>query len=252
LPLENGLLVFNRDDENLSSLLKQKGYQVLNWGVLNKEADSLAEEIKIENRQQIFKANGSEFSLTVPGLYNIYNALAAITVARYLHIKDEISAKVLAEFKGSWRRFELLGKLKGFKDVLLISDYAHHPKALKGVLKATKEFYPDRRLVAVFQPHHYDRTFKLFDEFKESFHGADLVIVNEIYDVAGREKDGERQISSADLVEAMKKVMPAKEVVYSPNLTETGELIKKEVKEGDLVLMIGAGDIDELARTLII
>ena len=251
LPLEKGLLAFNADDENLRNLVKEKGYEVLNWGVLNKEVNNLAEEIKVENREQIFKSDKTIFKLVIPGVYNVYNALAAITVARYLKIKDEVTAKALGEFKGSWRRFELLGGLKGCKDVLVISDYAHHPKALKGVLKAAKEFYPERRLVAVFQPHHYDRTFKLFNEFKESFHGADLVIVNEIYDVAGREKDGERQVSSADLVEAIKKAIPAKEVVYSADLNETGEIIKKEVKAGDLVLMIGAGDIDELARKLI-
>lgn len=251
LPIEKGLLAFNADDQALQSLVKEKGYATQSWGVLNKEADILAADIKTEEQRQIFTVNKTLFNLSIPGVYNVYNALAAITVSLYLGVKEEIIVKALAEFRGSWRRFELLGKLKGFKDVLVISDYAHHPKALKGVLKAAKEFYPERRLVAVFQPHHYDRTFKLFNEFKESFHGADLVIVNEIYDVAGREHDGEREVSSADLVEAMKKAMPAKEVLYSPNLTKTGELIKKEVKEGDLVLMIGAGDIDELARKLI-
>lgn len=251
LPLERGLLAFNADDDNLQSLIKEKGYQVLSWAMFNKTADNQAQNIKLVGQKQEFMVGESVFELPLPGLYNIYNALSAITIARHLGIKDEVSAASLARFTGCWRRFETLGNLKGFKDVAVISDYAHHPKALKSMLKGAREFYPGKRLTAVFQPHHYDRTAKLFEEFKSSFHGADVVILSDIYDVAGRQNDGERAVTSKDLVEAMKKEMPAKEIIYSGSLRETEKTIKNEVKEGDLLLMIGAGDIDELARKLV-
>lgn len=251
LPIENGFLAYNSDDENLNSLVKEKGYQVKNWGILNKEADNLAKCISTERQTQKFIANQSEFSLKVPGAYNIYNALSAITVCRHLQIKDEIIAAALSNFSGSWRRFELLGNLKGAEGVIVISDYAHHPKALKAALKGAKEFYPESRLVAVFQPHHYDRTSKLFKEFTESFHGADLVILTEIYDPFGRQEDGERNVSSKMLAEEMQRIMPAKQVLYASDLADTEKVIKNNVKTGDLLMMIGAGDIDKLARSLV-
>ena len=92
---------------------------------------------------------------------------------------------------------------------------------------------------------------KLFDEFVKSFDFADLLIVSEIYDVAGRQKDGSRTVSSRDLVAAIQKYQPQKEVIYSASLEETGEMILKKVKDNDLILIVGAGDIDEVARKLI-
>ena len=243
---EAGLLAHNGDDPSLAGLNKKS--QTVSWGIANQKVDSLALEIKIKDQQQFFKVGDTEFSLKLPGQYNIYNALAAISVARYFKINDDVIKQALAQFSGCWRRFEVLGPLKGKPDTLVISDYAHHPKALKGLISAAKEFYPDRRLFLVFQPHHYDRTYKLFKEFTESFTGADFSIINEIYDVAGREKDGERKVSSLDLVKAINQ----NNVIYSPDLEETGKMILKNALPNDLILMVGAGDIDDLARELVL
>ena len=251
LPVGSGFLAYNADDPALASLTKEKGYQISNWGVVNKNADFLATAIEAKNQKQSFKVKQNSYALKIPGQYNVYNALAAIAVARHFGIKESVIKKTLAEFPNCWRRFEILGPMKNKKNTLVISDYAHHPTAIKGVLKAAKEFYPKKRLLAVFQPHHYDRMAKLFDEFVKSFDFADLLIVSEIYDVAGRQKDGSRTVSSRDLVAAIQKYQPQKEVIYSASLEETGEMILKKVKDNDLILIVGAGDIDEVARKLI-
>ena len=251
LPITKGLLVHNADDQGLKDLTKDKGYQTKSFGLTNKKSDYLGVEIKIEDQQQLFKINNRQYSLMIPGKYNVYNALAAITVAKEFKIKDKHIQESLAEFPNCWRRFEILGPIKNKPETLVISDYAHHPTAIKGVIKAAREFYEDRRLFIVFQPHHYDRTAKLFNDFVKSFNEADLILVNEVYDVAGRKEDGERGVSSKNLVSEIQKFNPAKEVIYSPDLNKTREIILKKVKDHDLVLIIGAGDIDEVARKII-
>jgi UDP-N-acetylmuramate--alanine ligase len=250
LPLD-GFLALNGDDENLTKLISQKGYGVKTWGILNEQVDYLADDIKTSAGQQNFSVAQDDFTLKIPGKYNIYNALAALTVAKHFNIDSEIIKKSLAEFSSTWRRFELIGAVKGKAGTLVVSDYAHHPEALKGALKAAKEFYPGKRLVAVFQPHHFDRTSKLFDDFIKSFNNADLVIINEIYDVAGRQQDGVRNITGKDLAAEIQKVNPSKEIIYSPNLAETTKRLLKKIKTNDLILIIGAGDIDEVAREII-
>jgi len=244
---DDGLLAYNGDDPSLTELVKASPCQTISWSINNQQADVAAKNIIIKDQRQIFQIGNQSFNLKIPGQYNIYNALAALTVARHFKINDDISKQALVDFSGCWRRFEILGPLKNLPGTLVISDYAHHPKALAGLIKAVKDFYPNRRFILVFQPHHYDRTFKLFKEFTESFVGPDLVIINEIYDVAGREKDGERKVSSWDLVKAINRP----EVIYSPNLEETKKKILENVQPNDLILMVGAGDIDELARELI-
>ncbi|MCX6785959.1 MAG: UDP-N-acetylmuramate--L-alanine ligase [Candidatus Komeilibacteria bacterium] len=250
LPVRKGFLAYNADDANVLSLTKDKGYQVKSWAIDNEAADCFAKNIKQENARQIFNVGDKEYSLKIPGEYNIYNALAAITVAKYFKIDEEIIAAALAEFPNCWRRFEILGPVKGKKDTLVVSDYGHHPVALKGVLKAAHEFYPSKRIFAVFQPHHFDRTAKLFKEFIASLAGADLLLINEIYDVAGREHDGSRTINGKILTEELQKTYPNKEIIYSPDLSETKKLILEKTLPGDLILIVGAGDIDNVAREL--
>ena len=224
-----GLLAYNADDPNLNDLKKDKGYQVKSWS----------------------KNDQIDFQLTIPGDYNIANAQAAATVARHFNIPNQVIGKALADFPNCWRRFEVLGPMKNQPETLVVSDYAHHPTAIKGLLKAAREFYPGKRLVAVFQPHHYDRTAKLFDGFVKSFHDFDLLIINQIYDVAGRQKDGQRNISSEDLAREIKKRQPGKKIIYSTNLRETKNLILNNAQKGDLILVIGAGDIDEVAKEIV-
>ncbi len=193
-----------------------------------------------------------QICLAVPGKFNVYNALAAIAVADTLGVKPEVYKKVLSEYKGCWRRFEILGNVKTRKTSLLITDYAHHPTAVKATIKAAKEFYPDRRLVVVFEPHQHNRTKELFEDFITAFSEADYTIVSEIYDVKGRHNESE-EISSKDLVEEIinRGQLNEKQIEFSPSLKATKSRIIAETKADDVILIMGAGDIDNIARQLI-
>ncbi len=218
---KNGLLIFNADDKNCIEIAKST------------KCKSIGYSIK----------HGLNFSLQVPGRFNIYNALAANTCALELGVKPAIIKKVLANFKGIWRRFEKMGEYKG---ALIFSDYAHHPTAVKETLKAAKELYPKRRSVVVYQPHHYDRMKRLFKEFTRAFDAADLVILSEVYDVPGREVV--KQIGSEDLTRELKKRKI--KATFTKNLKETKKILLKNIRKGDLVLIMGAGDIYKLSHSL--
>ncbi|MCX6785067.1 MAG: UDP-N-acetylmuramate--L-alanine ligase, partial [Candidatus Komeilibacteria bacterium] len=159
-------------------------------------------------------------------------------------------AKALSTFKGLWRRFERVGRMQNTR-ALVISDYAHHPTAIKETLLAASQFYPRARLVVVFQPHHVDRTIKLFDEFVASLIPAPVLIVNEIYQVSGRE-DGSENMSSEKLVAEIKKHSAQdKPIFYAGDLQSSYELVEKIAKPRDVILVMGAGDIDKVARKLV-
>ncbi|MDP2586512.1 MAG: UDP-N-acetylmuramate--L-alanine ligase [Candidatus Komeilibacteria bacterium] len=251
LPVAEGKLIYNADDTSLKSLIKNKGYAVKSWSVNFEDGDYRATDIAFKKQKIDFKVNGHLLSLKVPGTFNIYNALAAAACAREFKIDWKIIKQSLAEFSGSWRRFEKIGPVKGKKNTLVISDYAHHPTALKGTLKAAKDFYPDKRLVVAFQPHHFDRTAKLFDDFAKSFAWADVLVICQVYDVAGREADGQRTIGSQQLVNAIQKLNPLKEIYYAPDLEQTEKMLREKIQPNDLILIVGAGDIDNIARNLV-
>jgi UDP-N-acetylmuramate--alanine ligase len=194
-----------------------------------------------------------QISLNVPGRFNIYNTLGAIAVANDLGVKPSVYKKVLSEYKGCWRRFELLGNIKYKKKTLLISDYAHHPTAVRETIQAAKEFYPDRRLIVVFEPHQHNRTKELFEDFVLAFSQADFVILSEIYDVKGREEAEDQLVSSKDLVDEIinRGQLTVEQIEYSPNLRNTKKRIISQAKSDDVVLIMGAGDIDTIARKIV-
>lgn len=218
---KNGLLIINADDKNCIEIAKPAKCRVVTY-----------------------RGSDLPFSLRVPGEFNTYNAAAARACALKLGVKPEIIKKTLTSFQGIWRRFEKVGKYKG---ALIYTDYAHHPTAIRETLKAAKELYPDRRLVVVYQPHHYNRTKKLFKEFTKAFDFADLIILNEIYDVPGREVV--RQISSKDLVKELKKRKI--KATFTENLKQTKKVLLRNIRKGDLVLIMGAGDIYNLSTSLV-
>jgi UDP-N-acetylmuramate--alanine ligase len=183
--------------------------------------------------------------LKVPGDFNVMNALAAISAALELGVSFDVCARALAKFRGLWRRFERVGVWKG-ADV--ISDYGHHPSAIKQTIQAAREFFPGRRIVLCYQPHQHDRTKKLFNEFVEVLPLADHLVIAEIYDVAGRNED--HDVSSRDLVEAIKNHDPAKDVKFAKDKSAAEDILRDIVKPGDILIIMGAGDIDELARKL--
>ena len=251
---EDGILICNGDDKEVLSI----EYQVLSvvkFG-FGKNNNIQGCNVEFGNGVAKFKVlynnkNLGEFVLKMPGLFNIYNALAAISLGLTLEIPVETIKKSLVNFSGIWRRFEIKGK---YKNALVISDYAHHPTAVKATIEAAREFYPNRKIFAVFQPHQHNRTKKLYQDFLESFNGADVLILSEIFGVAGREKRGDQSVSSLDLVKDIKQrrhsEMSPSKIFYAKNLKETKELINANIKSDDILLIMGAGDIYKIADDL--
>ncbi len=234
---ENGFLILNKDDKYLPKLGKVK-FKTIGYSLKQKEAGKLKKILK------------------VPGQHNVSNALAALQVARILAIPDKISFGALSEFNGTWRRFEerdfkIKNEPYGEQAIKLkiISDYAHHPNEILATLKAVREKYSNKIIWCVFQPHQYQRTYYLFNDFVKIFREASAswrinnIIITDIYDVAGREtKTINKQVSSEKLVKKINR----KNVKYFL-LQNIEKYIKKNIKNGDVLIIMGAGDIYKLA-----
>ncbi|MFA4846019.1 MAG: Mur ligase family protein, partial [Patescibacteria group bacterium] len=233
-----GLVVLNGDDVVSQRLSVNRSVQ---YGSNRTETTYTLESRATQEGQQTITTNHGELRLQIPGAFNAMNALAATAAAMELGVPFETCRRVLADFGGIWRRFERVGVWRG-ADV--ISDYGHHPTAVRQTIEATREFFPGRRIVLCYQPHQHDRTKKLFNEFVEALSYADVLILAEIYDVAGRNE--EASVSSRDLVRAINR----SNTTYASNLAEAELMLRKIVEPQDIVLIMGAGDIDNLARKL--
>jgi UDP-N-acetylmuramate--alanine ligase len=242
LTQSDDILVINNDDINCAQL-KLPNCHVISYAI-NENADLKASNIVVADGKQKFNVSFrgtdlGEFEIRLPGRFSIYNALAAMALSLSFDVKIDVIRDCLKNFKGIWRRFERVYD----KEIMVISDYAHVPFAVSGMIAGVKEFFPDRRLVTVFQPHHRNRTINLFKGFVEAFGDSDVIILSEIYDVAGREAEEDRAISSNDLVKEIKKLWPEKKVLYAKDLQETLDLVNFNVQPNDVVLVMGAGDL---------
>lgn len=178
---------------------------------------------------------GERVNLKMPGRYNIYNALAAIAVAVELDINAKDIKRGLESFTGVERRFQVKGEARG---VLVIDDYGHHPVEVREVLKASRESHK-RPIVLLFQPHRYSRTKDLFNDFVTVFNDADKVFITDIYEASEKPIEG---VSSQILVDAVKS-HGHKNVSYLPFDDELALKISKELKNGDLFITLGAGNV---------
>lgn len=247
---QDGLLVINAEDENCQHVAEKFGGRVVTFA-LSGGADYTAENIRIDEQRQLFELwrDGElidEFQLPLPGKHNVADALAAIIVGIELGADLEKMQKSLSEFTGAWRRFQHLGKC-GKAEV--IADYAHTPDAVAKTIAAAREFYRNGKILAVFQPHQYNRTKNFFDEFASSFAGADKVIIPDIYFVEGRENPADFDVSGEKLAAAI--VAQGVDAIYGGSLQDTENKIRELAKDFDLVLVLGAGDIYEVAKGLV-
>lgn len=240
---EQGMVVVNADDVGSSVLQVSRP---VTYGSNRTNATYAFTSRKIENGIQQVTTNVGNFELQIPGEFNVYNALAAISAAMELGVSFEICRGVLKDFRGIWRRFERVGVWNGAE---VISDYGHHPSAIKQTIEAVREFFPDRRIVLCYQPHQHDRTKKLFDDFVATLPFADLLILVEIYNVAGRNEG--HDVSSVDLVETIRSKDAGKDVRFAETLDTAESQLRDLVQPNDVVLIMGAGDIDDLARRLV-
>ena len=179
-------------------------------------------------------------SLQVPGEHNVRNALAVLAIVETLGLSAEKAAQALSTFTGTARRFQLRGEVDG---ISIIDDYAHHPTEIRATLAGARARYPERRIWAVWQPHTYSRTQTLFLDFARSFKDADEVIVMEVY--AAREP--EQNFTSAEIV----STMPHLSARYIRTLPEVTNYLFAHLRPGDVVLVLSAGDADQVSTDLL-
>lgn len=243
-----GVAVLCGDDANIACLLPRLRKRVVTYG-LTEQTDLQAVDITMEKGRGRFTVllHGQKMGslcLNRPGRHLIYNSLAALGVARELEIDFEIAARALENFQGVQRRLQTRGEFGG---ILVIDDYGHHPTEIRATLSAVREGWPERRVVVAFQPHRYTRTAALFANFATAFHGADVLVLTDIYAAGEQVIDG---VDSASLCAAIRQ-HGQKNVVFVPNLVQRPQELLPLLQEGDLLLTLGAGNIVRVGEDII-
>lgn len=245
---EDGVLIINRDIENLSYITDNVKCSIITFGINDDKGYSAAGISFDENGCGSFELvkygqnTGRRITLKVIGYHNIANALAAAALADYYKIPFEAIAGGLFAYGGTERRFQVKGSFNG---VTVVDDYAHHPAEIKATLDAALK-YPHKHLWCVFQPHTYSRTRALLPEFANALSLAENVILADIY--AARETDP-GDISSRTLQLELEKA--GKKAYYFPSFEEIEEFLSAHCASGDLVITMGAGDIVNIGEDLI-
>jgi UDP-N-acetylmuramate--alanine ligase len=247
-----GQAVMCIDDPVVRALLPEVTRPITTYG-FSEDADVRASEIRSEGLQTHFNLHAKGFdrpvevTLNLPGRHNVLNALAAACVALELNLDGHDIQAALKKFAGIGRRFQTRGDcLIGGRDVMLVDDYAHHPREIQATLEAVREGWPERRLVLVFQPHRYTRTQDQFEDFVQVLSKADLLILTEVY-AAGEEPI--QGASGRDLSRAV-RVRGQVDPIFIEPVKELPGLLRGLLKDGDIVLTIGAGSIGAVAAKL--
>ena len=240
------------DDPETRELVPQMSRAVVTFG-LSEDADIRATDIRQEGRDMTFKvllpqaSEAIEVRINLPGLHNVRNALGAIAVAWEIGIDIAAVVDCLREFKGVGRRFAEIGDLPfGNGRARVIEDYGHHPSELEATIAAARLGWPDKRLVAVFQPHRYTRTASLFDEFSRVLSEADIVVLTDIYPAGEAAIEGIDSAALCKSIRVRQKVDP----VLVHDVEELSRTLPALLKDGDLVLLLGAGSIEQVAHEL--
>lgn len=239
------------DDSGIKKIISQVKRPIVTYGF-----DSNADVRAIDWQQQglashytVLRKNATPLKVTfsLPGKHNVQNSLAAIAIATELNIPDEVILQGLAQFQGVGRRFHLYGEVPFLeRKALLIDDYGHHPKEVESTIEAIRNVWPDKRLVLAFQPHRYSRTKALFKEFVSALSLVDYLVLLAVYPA------GEAQMLGAshhELAEEIKKITPKLGVTVA-ELSELPAVLNEIVKEGDIVLTQGAGNIGKASALL--
>jgi len=246
-----GRAVLCVDDPHVRAILPQISKPITTYG-FSEEAQMRAVNVRADGGRMHFtvqRINGkvTEFDVTLnlPGTHYVLNALAAIAVASELNVPDAAIVKALAEFKGVGRRFERYGEVpaQGGGAFTLIDDYGHHPVEMAAVINAARGAFPNRRLVLAFQPHRYTRTRDCFEDFVRVLSTVDAVLLTEVYPA------GELPIVAADgrsLARAVGVAVRA-EPLFVETPAELPPAILQVARDGDVVIVMGAGSIGQVA-----
>lgn len=245
---ENGNLIINYDDSNCVYVAKNTSANVISYGINNMKANWTARNIEFKNDSSssydLYYNNEyqDKIILQVPGMYNISNSLSAIACSRVEGIDMNLVKLGLKNFTGADRRFQLIGEKNNIK---VINDYAHHPTEIVATLSAASFLKPNN-IICIFQPHTYTRTLKFIDMFSNAFNDASTVIITDIY--AAREADN-GLVHSKDLVK--KLINNNINVKYIGDLTKAAEYAASICKKNDIILTMGAGDIETISKLVL-
>ena len=242
-----GLAVLCLDHPNIQSLLPGLKKRFATYG-LTTQADFQAKEIVYEGLSTSFdvihqRQEIGRLSIRMPGLHNVYNALATLATAFELDIPFQVVQETLRDFSGIQRRFQIKGEKEG---ILVVDDYGHHPVEIMATLKAARTGW-GKRIIAVFQPHRYTRTQALFKDFLTAFYDADVLILTDIYPAGEDRIEG---VESKALYEGLREY-GHKDVTYLADKKEIVEHLLKIVSPGDLVITLGAGDVWQVSEELV-
>ncbi len=247
----DGVLVLNSDDHHSAQVEEAAKCRIVRYSMKNADAEFSLNRVWRAKKRTNFNLihNGRDlgrFALKLYGNHNIYNALAAIAVCHCAGMDPARAAEALSEFEGAARRLQLLGEPW---NVAVVSDYAHHPNEIKASLAATKQQFPNRRLFCIFQPHQYSRTRKMLGELADTLEESWMVLVADIYAARDSERDRE-SVSSMDLVRLINEDIGMK-AHYVPDFDDIEDIIVREVVPEDVVLVMGAGNIWQVAHDIV-
>ncbi|MDQ3617212.1 MAG: UDP-N-acetylmuramate--L-alanine ligase [Pseudomonadota bacterium] len=250
-----GLAILCIDDAEVATLARSTPRHVITYGFAE-DADVRAEDVRQQGARMHFSLSlpdgtRTPVTLALPGRHNVQNALAAATVGWQLGVEPVVIARALEGFAGIGRRFNLLSQTPLRKKdgsaggmVTVVDDYGHHPKELEAVFAAARGGWPDKRLVVAFQPHRYSRTRDLFDDFAAVLSGVDALVLTEVYPA------GEAPIAGAD-ARSLARAIRARGRIDPVVVADAGDLpavLADVLVDGDLLLMMGAGDIGQAAQ----
>jgi UDP-N-acetylmuramate--alanine ligase len=246
-----GLAVLCADDEHVRGILGQIARPYVTYG-LNPGADVRAIDVRSDGLRSHYLAVRPEapplpITINLPGRHNVLNSLAAVAVAAEIGVGDAAIQRALANFQGIDRRLQQLGEIHWQGgSALVVDDYGHHPTEVAATLEAARQGWPERRLVLAFQPHRYSRTRDLLDDFGRVLASADVLLVTEVYAA------GEAPIGGADGRAICRAVRSRGlvEPVFIEHVEELGQALRAVLKDGDLVLTMGAGNIGAVANEL--
>lgn len=246
---KEGLLVVNDHDKNILLAMQRANCKVETYS-LDSTSDWYGKVLSLgngANRFSIFRKNTffDDFTLKIPGAHNILNALAATAVCAYIGVDKDYIKAALASFGGANRRFQIIGVKN---NITIIDDYAHHPTEIRVTLKAARELYPGKKIWCVFQPHQHSRTRHLLRGFAKSFQDANQVLFADIF--AARDNDYEKTTMNSMRL-YVETCNAGVDVQYIPQLDDIVKVLSLQVKPGDVVITMGAGDVWKVAYDLV-
>jgi UDP-N-acetylmuramate--alanine ligase len=236
-----GMAIVCIDDPNIRKILPRLSKRTVTYG-FDPGADYVPVDVRQQGTEVRFRAiargeDKGEFVLHMPGRHNVLNALATIALCDEQQVHVEITREALSEFSGVQRRFTVRAEAGG---IAVVDDYAHHPTEVRATLAGARGAYPDRRIVAAFQPHRYTRVRDHLEGFAAALDEADVVVLTDVYAAGETPIPG---VDAARLCERLRARRPERPVEFVPGVDELAEHLATIAREGDVVLTLGAGSI---------